>query len=279
MEKTFERLRPVSSRQNALVKELRQAFARSEATADGCIAAEGFHVVEEAIRSGLRPKAVFFSQAAQSRAERLLPQLGAKVEALVLPDRVFASVVNTEHPQGVAALIKLKNHSLDEILSGPASLILVCAGVQDPGNLGTIIRSAEAFGAAGVLLSEGTVSPFNAKVVRAAAGSLFRLPAVKVEAADAIEKLRSAGARLVATAARGGKELPEAELDGKLAVFIGNEGAGLDRELLKQMDEVVTVPHSAKVESLNAAMAASVVLYEAARQKALSPQRHRGTEE
>jgi RNA methyltransferase, TrmH family len=278
MEKTFDRLRTISSRQNTLVKELRQAFARAEPTADGCIAAEGFHIVEEALRSGLRPKAVFFSQSAQNRAERLLPQLGAKVEALVLPDRVFATVVDTEHPQGVAALIKLKVHSIEEMVSGQDPMILVCAGLQDPGNLGTIIRSAEAFGASGVLLSEGTVSPFNAKVVRAAAGSLFRLPVLKMEAGSAIEKLRSAGARLVATTARGGKQIAEADLRGKLAVFIGNEGGGLDRELARQMDEVVTVPHSPKVESLNAAMAASVVLYEAARQRTLSPLRHRGTE-
>jgi TrmH family RNA methyltransferase len=88
-----------------------------------------------------------------------------------------------------------------------------------------------------------------------------------MEGKDAVEKLRAAGARLIATSARGGKKLAEADLSGKLAVFIGSEGAGLDRELAKQMDEVVTVPHSPKVESLNAAMAASVVLYEAARQR------------
>src|SRR5262249_39243882 len=147
MHRTIERLRTVSSHQNSLVKELRQAFVQSEPTVDGCIAAEGLHIVEEALRSGLRPKAGFFSQSARSRAERLLPQLGAKVEALVLPDRVFASAVNTEHPQGVAALIKVRNHQLEEVVGGPESLVLVCAGLQDPGNLGTIIRSAEAFGA------------------------------------------------------------------------------------------------------------------------------------
>lgn len=263
----MERLRLVSSPQNSLVKELRQAFARGDTKADGYLAAEGFHVIEEALRSGLRPKAVFFSQSARSRADRLLPQLGAKIEALVLPDRVFASAVNTDHPQGVAALIKLKSHSLEEVLRTPDAPIVVCAGLQDPGNLGTIIRSAEAFGAGGVLLTEGTVSAFNAKVVRAASGSLFRLPVLKMEVKDAIEQLRAAGARLIATSAHGGKQLPEADLSSKVAVFIGSEGAGLDRELTKQMDEVVTVPHSAKVESLNAAMAASVVLYEAARQR------------
>ena len=267
MDKPMERLRLVSSPQNSLVKELRQAFTRGQTKADGYLATEGFHIIEEALRSGLRPKAVFFSQSARSRAERLLPQLGAKVEILVLPNRVFASAVNSEHPQGVAALIKLKSYSLEEVTLGRDGLTMVCAGLQDPGNLGTIIRSAEAFGARGVLLTEGTVSAFNPKVVRAASGSLFRLPVLKLDAKDAIERLRAAGARLVATSAHGGKPLPEADLSGKLAVFIGSEGAGLDRELTKQMDEVITVPHAANVESLNAAMAASVVLYEAARQR------------
>ncbi len=269
MPQTMDRLRKVSSRQNSLVKDLRQAFSRSEPTADGCIAAEGLHVVEEALRSGVRPKAVFFSQSAQKRAERLLPQLGAKVEALVLPDQVFRTAVNTDHPQGVAALLKLRPHSLEEIIGGPASLIVVCAGLQDPGNLGTIIRSAEAFGASGVLLNEGTVSAFNPKVVRAATGSLFRLPVLKMDTAATVDKLRAKGVRLVATAAHGGKNLQEADLLGKVAIFIGSEGAGLSRELVKEVDEVITVPHSQKVESLNAAMAASVVLYEAARQRHL----------
>src|SRR5919108_1802970 len=136
MSNIAERLRIVSSRQNSLVRELQQVLKRGEPTSDGCIAAEGVHIVEEALRSGLRPKAVFFSQSGRSRAERLLPQLGAKVEALVLPDRVFAAVVSTEHPQGVAALIRLKTHSLEEVVAAQDSLVLVCAGLQDPGNLG-----------------------------------------------------------------------------------------------------------------------------------------------
>jgi RNA methyltransferase, TrmH family len=267
MQRALERLRAVSSRQNPLLKELRRAFARGESTDDGHIAAEGVHVVEEAIRSGLRVKAVFFSHAAQGLAERLLPQLGANVEALLVANGVFASAVSTENSQGVAALVKARQHSLQQALQTPAALAVVCAGLQDPGNLGTIIRSAEAFGATCVLISEGAVSPFNAKVVRAAAGSLFRLPVIKIKLAAAVEQLGAAGAKLVATSSHGGKPLAEADFRGKVAVFVGSEGAGLARDLLRQMDEIVTIPHSAKVESLNAAMAASVVLYEAARQR------------
>ena len=176
------RLRRIEGRHNALVKELRQAFARAERTEDGNCAIEGLRIVEEATRSGLRFRAVFFKESAQNLAERLLPQIGAHVDTLLLPDKLFDDTVPSETPQGVAALVRLKEFSLADVLErlqvGP---VIVLAGLQDPGNLGTILRSAEAFGSAGVMLGEGTVSPFNSKVIRASAGSIFRLPVILCE--------------------------------------------------------------------------------------------------
>src|SRR6204780_1196633 len=173
------RLRRVEGRHNPLVKQLRQAFSHAELTESGDCPLEGLRILEEAIRSGLRFSAVFFRDSAQDRAERLLPQIGAQVETLLLPDKLFDSLVPSESPQGVAALVRLKEFSLDDVTErlqvGP---IVVLAGLQDPGNLGTILRSSEAFGSAGVVLGEGTVSAFNSKVVRASAGSVFRLPIV-----------------------------------------------------------------------------------------------------
>src|SRR5229473_3588195 len=178
----LQRLRRIEGRHNALVKQLRQAFSRAELTENGDCAIEGARILEEAIRSGLRLSAVFFRESAQDRAERLLPQIGAQVETLLLPDKLFDSVVPSESPQGVAALVRLKEFSLDDVLErlhvGP---IIVLVGLQDPGNLGTILRSSEAFGSAGVVLGESTVSPFNSKVIRASAGSVFRLPIIHAE--------------------------------------------------------------------------------------------------
>ena len=267
-----QRLRRIEGRHNALVKQLRQAFARGERTEDGVCAIEGVRVVEEAIRSGLRFHAVFFRESARERAERLLPQIGAHVETLLLPDKLFDSAVPSDTPQGVAALVRLKEHSLDDILErlqvGP---IVVVVGLQDPGNLGTILRSAEAFGSAGVVLGEGTVSPFNAKVIRASAGSVFRLPVVAAKSAsgtaEMLAKFRSGNVRTLATSAHKGTALYEAKLTGMLAVFIGNEGSGLPRSLMTEMDTAVVIPHTPQVESLNAGVAASIVLYEAARQR------------
>lgn len=268
------RLRRIEGRHNPLVKQLRQAFARAELTESGECAIEGLRILEEAIRSGLRFGAIFFRESAQDRAVRLLPQIGAQVETLLLPDKLFDSLVPSESPQGVAALVRLKEFSLDDVLQrlhvGP---IVVLAGLQDPGNLGTILRSAEAFGTAGVVLGDGTVSLFNSKVVRGSAGSVFRLPivhghgksAAKLE--DVSERLRAEGVRLVATSSHKGTSLDQADLKGAAAIFFGNEGAGLARHVMSRMDEFISIPHTQQVESLNAGVAASIVLYEAARQR------------
>jgi RNA methyltransferase, TrmH family len=262
------RLRRIEGRHNALVKELRGAFAHGELTPDGYCAVEGVRILEEAIRSGLKFRAVFFNETAAGGAERLLSQLGAQVETLLLPDRLFASAVPSETPQGVAALVRWKEFSLEDVLArSQAGPLLAIAGVQDPGNLGTILRSAEAFGAGGVVLGEGTVSPFNPKVVRASAGSVFRLPLARAKLSEALDRMKALGLRLVATSSHKGTPLPEAMLLGPLVIFIGSEGAGLPRDLIAKMDEVVAIPHSPKVESLNAGVAASIVLYEVARQR------------
>jgi TrmH family RNA methyltransferase len=275
------RLRRIEGRHNPLVKQLRQAFSRAELTDSGDCAIEGLRILEEAIRSGLRFSAVFFRESAQDRAERLLPQIGTQVETLLLPDKLFDSLVPSESPQGVAALVRFKEFSLDDVMEnerlqvGP---IIVLAGLQDPGNLGTILRSSEAFGSAGVVLGEGTVSPFNSKVVRASAGSVFRLPVVHTQAhghgksaatklEEVSEKLRAQGVRLIATSSHKGTPLDQADLKDKTAIFFGNEGSGLPRDVMAKMDEFISIPHTSQVESLNAGVAASIVLYEAARQR------------
>ena len=265
------RLRPVTGRHNARLKELRQAFRRAELTTEGECAIEGVKLVEEALRHAQKVVAVFFSESARPLAEKLLPQIGERTETLVLPDALFKSIVPSETPQGIAALVKLPSFSSEQLFDrsndGP---LLVVAGLQDPGNLGTIMRSAEAFGAAGVFLTEGTVSPYNSKAMRGSAGSIFRLPFVRLASAELIPLLRKRDARLLATSSHKGTPLAEANWTPPLAIFIGNEGAGLPREILHQMDETLVIPQAEPVESLNAGVAASIVLYEAARNKAKS---------
>lgn len=263
------RLRPVSSRQNALVKELRRAFSRGEPTVDGALAIEGVRIIEEAVRSGLRFQAIIFSESGRTHAARLLSQMSSHTEALLLPDEVFASAVSTETPQGVAALVKLKPAKLEDLLEQLSNdlLLVGIAGLQDPGNLGTIIRSAEAFSARAILLGEKTVSHFNPKVARASAGSLFRQPLIPVKLAESIQALKQRGVRILATSSHKGISLPDADFSGACMIVIGNEGAGVPAEILAAADDLITIPHSSRVESLNAGIAASIVLYEAARQR------------
>lgn len=262
------RLRRIEGRHNALLKELRKAFAKGELTSSGECALEGFRIVEEAVRSGVRLRAVFFSESATPRAGKLLPQIGAHVETLLLPDKLFASAVPSQTPQGVAALAHIREYSVEDVLDNASNGILaVVAGVQDPGNLGTILRSAEAFDVKAVVLGEGTVSLYNSKVVRASAGSVFRVPATTVDIAALIGRLREREVRIIGASSHKGIPLQAADLTRAVAIFVGNEGAGIHKRLLGEMDEIVTIPHSPRVESLNAGIAASIIFYEATRQR------------
>ena len=268
-----DRLRPITGRHNPLLKDLRGVYAHGNLTDDGCFAVEGLRSLEEAIRSGVQFRAVFFTDAddatTQRLKERLLEQIGHKVETYLVPAKLFHEAVATDSPQGVAALVRRKEFTLDKALGEKPALLVVAAGVQDPGNLGTILRSAEAFGAGGVVLTEGTVSAYNPKTVRASAGSIFRLPVMTAKLAELIPHLREKGVKLFATSSHQGVPLHEARLSEPSALFIGNEGAGLARDVISKMDSTLAIPQARPVESLNAGVAASIILYEAARQRSL----------
>ena len=147
-------------------------------------------------------------------------------------------------------------------------MVLMLSQVQDPGNVGAIIRAAEACGATGVVAGEGTADPFGWKALRGAMGSTFRLPVASGQTlADAVASARAAGLRVFATAAREGTPLAACDLRGPSAILFGGEGAGLPQDLLDASDERLTIPMRPPVESLNVAIAAALVLYEAARQR------------
>jgi RNA methyltransferase, TrmH family len=261
------RTRLIESRQNPRVKELRAALSRSGRTPSGLIAIEGEHLVQEAMRSHLRFASIFLRDGYQPPFA--IPQ---DAKHLLLPADIFASAVSTEQPQGIAALIHPPVFSADAIFRTPAPhatapLILVLAGLQDPGNVGTLLRSAEAFAASGVLLLPGTASPWNPKALRASAGSAFRVPAVNVTETDALGLLARHNIPAIAAVAREGMPVNEAPLANACALLIGNEGAGLSDKLIARAAHRITIPMPGNVESLNAAIAGSLLLYEAARQR------------
>jgi len=261
-------VRIVQSKQNARLKELRRAFAHpGPAAAAGLAGIEGPNMIAEALRAGLRIGCIFAAQG----AERLLDSLDLppETEILILPKDLLESALATETPQPIAALVEPPNWTWSHILSQgqKKTLIVVLAGLQDPGNLGTILRSAEAFGATGVLNLPGTVSAWNPKAVRASAGSVFRVPLLAASPDECFKRLRKTGVKLWTTALREAEPAHRINLAAPVALLIGNEGNGVPAELAAQAGGAVTIPCPGPVESLNAAVATGILLYEAARQR------------
>jgi len=255
----------ISSRTNARVKQLRAAFSENTRLSEGLVAIEGDHLLEEALRSGITPTIVFLSE----RRELSYP-LPQSTEIVRLTESAFASVAETRSPQGIASLIRPPVHRLEDILEQPSPLILIAAGLQDPGNLGTLIRSAEAFGATGVLVTPRTVSAWNQKALRASVGSVFRTQIVAVTQAELaqMQKLGIALLAAVGSADDTVRSVQATDLTQPCAVMIGNEGSGLADEWLELATSRITIPCPGPVESLNAAIAGSLLLYEASRQRA-----------
>jgi len=262
-------IRIVQSKQNARLKELRRALASPGRNDGGLAGIEGPHLLTEAMRAGLYLRCVFVALGSEGLAEALgVPE---QVEVLAMPREILDPVLRTETPQPIAALVEPPDWTWAHLLGNPkgsAPLIVVMAGLQDPGNLGTIIRSAEAFEASGVVCLPGTVSLWNPKTVRASAGSVLRMPVVSASETDVLDRLRAAGVRILATTAQGAQPAEMVDLAKPVALVIGNEGNGVPAGLTSQADGAITIPCPGPVESLNAAVAASVLLYEAARQRA-----------
>jgi TrmH family RNA methyltransferase len=262
-------IRIVQSKQNARLKELRRALTHPGREARSLAGIEGPNLLEEALRAGLRVACVFAAQGSEGLLEELA--LPAETEILLLPKELLDAALTTEAPQPIAALVETPDWTWERLLGGQptaAPLLLVLAGLQDPGNLGTILRSAEAFGADGVLCLPGTVSAWNPKAVRASAGSVFRLPLLSASVEEGFARLRAAGVKIWTTAVHGAEAAGLVDLAGPVALLIGNEGNGVAGDLAARADGAVTIPCPGPVESLNAAVAASVLLYEASRQRA-----------
>ena len=267
-------IRIVQSKQNPRLKQLRRALAQPlrepGSNGRGLAGIEGPNLVEEAVRAGLRLECVFVAQGAEHLLDDLA--LGEGMEILLLPKELLDSALTTEAPQPIAALVEPPDwtwaHFLDVHRKG-SPLVVVLAGLQDPGNLGAILRSAEAFGADGVISLPGTVSGWNPKAVRASAGSVFRLPLVTASVEECFMRLREVGVKVWTTTVHAAEPADLVNLAGPVALLIGNEGNGVPEELAAKADGALTIPCPGPIESLNASVAASVLLYEAARQRSV----------
>jgi TrmH family RNA methyltransferase len=284
----------LTSRENRWLKDFRMALRGGLPTESGCVGVEGVRLVEEALRSGCRIEAVLFSESGERHHERLAPLIDRPEMAFPVhrtTDRLFEGLADTEHPQGVAALVQPRVSSFDDLLRVPgeacSALLVILAGVQDPGNVGTILRTASAFGATGAVTAasgqSGTASPFSPKALRASAGAALHLPIlVGMSLPILLTQLRVAGVRTLAAvvgarfsasqSAAADNATPllapwEVDWCEPSALLVGNEGAGLPEEVERSADARIRIPMASGIESLNAAAAAAVLFYEAARQR------------
>jgi RNA methyltransferase, TrmH family len=281
-----DRADPITSRDNKWLRLFRAALRGTGPSEGDPIGVEGPKMVEDALRTGLEAEAVLVSETGSRELERIL-RAASESEAgiprsriLRTTDKLFKGVAGTDTPQGVAALFRQPERRFDDLLRGVGRqslpLMIVLAAVQDPGNVGTILRSAESFGATGVVAVRGSADPWSPKALRASAGSALRLPVLRGIAFPAVlGQLRIAGVRLYVASSLSRSAGPKAtanlaadiDLREPAAIFIGNEGSGVPEEVVREADATISIPTCDAVESLNAGVAASILLYEAARQR------------
>ncbi|HZB25609.1 MAG TPA: RNA methyltransferase [Vicinamibacterales bacterium] len=261
----------ISSRQNPLVLRVR-ALARGGARSDDEVVLDGEHLLREALASGVRIEAAAFAEEALSGR---LADVAAAVEqsggrAVAVTPAVLAALSPVRQPSGAVAIARLARPDMEAVFNGtPAPLVFVLTDVQDPGNVGAIVRAGEACGVTGIIAAERTADAFGWKALRGSMGSTFRVPvASRVRLQDAADAAKQRGIRIAAAVPRGGDALPGVDLRPPSAILLGGEGSGLPDAIVREADVRLSIPMRPPVESLNVAVAAALIAYEAARQRA-----------
>jgi TrmH family RNA methyltransferase len=250
------------------MKVFRRSLAEGT-TKEGWLAVEGPFLVEEALNAAplVKTHSVLVANGAAEKFSALLDRLPAEAELTQVPDRLFEGLAQTQSPQGIAALVELPAYKLEQVVAAPNPLLVVACRLQDPGNLGTMMRTALAFSASAFLTLQETVSPFNPKAVRSSAGAIFRLPLICGLSPEKALPFLSVHVRIIAADRNSPASLSEANLKGPIAMLVGREATGLPQEIARYASQRLSIPIRKEVDSVNAATAASIFLYEAARQR------------
>lgn len=261
------KINSISSASNSLLKKVRSLQQRSGREQHGLFLLEGPKLLVEAQSKGIIIQDVIVSASYLNSgfSANENPNLD---QITVVDDKIFRDLITTSTPCGIVSVGKISTHTFGDCLRGKATLIAVAESVQDPGNLGTMIRAALAFGATGLIATAGSVDAFNPKVVRSAMGALFKLPViVGMRLEDVVKRLKEENIKVVALEPSVEKPFWQVDLDQGLAFLFGNEGNGLSSQAAELADEVVTIPMAGETESLNVAVSSAVVLFECARQR------------
>lgn len=254
----------IESKDNNLFKKVKKLKERRFRDKEGLFIIEGFRLIEEAIKAKMEIEDIIISKDYEQKFEEfLLNNIDLNKKSYFLSNNLFMQVASTENPQGIIAVVKKKNNQKN--LKG--DFYLICDKVQDPGNLGTIIRTAHAAGVNGIILTKGTVDIYNDKTIRSTMGSIFYIPIYyDDENHSIIRELKKDGFSLVATSLAESKNFFEENLKGKTILAVGNEGNGISNELFELADKKVKIPMPGGAESLNVSIATSIILFEKVRQ-------------
>ncbi|MBN8236888.1 RNA methyltransferase [Halobacillus kuroshimensis] len=239
----------LTSLQNAKVKDWKKLHKRKYRNQTGTFLVEGFHLFEEVMKSGWTVKELIIREETDI-------ELPDDIPYTIVSRDVFAAVAETETPQGIAAVVAKEDYTFT-----PGSLTLMLDAVQDPGNIGTLIRTADAAGFDQVIVGTGSVDIFNDKVIRASQGSLFHLPVFTGDLGAYVNELKDQGVEIWASALENSVSFKELAVPEKAALVIGNEGSGISEELVEAADQQVYIPIYGQAESLNAAVAGAVLMY------------------
>ncbi|MGM8250349.1 TrmH family RNA methyltransferase [Clostridium perfringens] len=251
----------IESKNNNLFKEIKKLKEKKHRIKSNKYLIEGLRFVEEAIKSKVSIDSIIFTESFKEKNPDLFLKINENIKLIQMNEALLKQLCSTENPQGIVGVINMQNK---ELKSG--ELVVLVDKVQDPGNMGTIIRTAHAAGAAGIVMTKGTVDIYNDKTLRSTMGSIFYIPIVEDDSLDFLKSLKKEGYKLVVSSLQGKNNFFEENLQGKVMIAVGNEGNGVSDEVYDIADIKVKIPMPGEAESLNVAVATSIMIYEKIRQ-------------
>lgn len=260
----------ISSSKNPLIKEIKSLSRKKDRWENKLFIMEGIKLIEEAIETGVNIKNILYSDKLLSTkdGENFFNRLNRLGNIIRVTDSVFNEITGTENTQGILGTCYFDEKSINDALDKQNQFLLFLDGVQDPGNMGTIIRSADAFNIDGIIMGEGCVDSYNPKVVRATMGSIFRVPLYFIaDNIAALKNLKEKNFKLYATSLEGSVPNYDILYEDNFVIVIGNESNGVSTEILKLSDKHIKIPMTGGAESLNAGVAASIIMYEGMKQR------------
>lgn len=252
----------IESKNNNLFKEIKKLKEKKHRIKSNKYLIEGLRFVEEAIKSKVSIDSIIFTESFKEKNPDLFLKINENIKLIQMNEALLKQLCSTENPQGIVGVINMQNK---ELKSG--ELVVLVDKVQDPGNMGTIIRTAHAAGAAGIVMTKGTVDIYNDKTLRSTMGSIFYIPIVEDNSLDFVKSLKKEGYKLVVSSLQGKNNFFEENLQGKVMIAVGNEGNGVSDEVYDIADIKVKIPMPGEAESLNVAVATSIMIYEKIRDR------------